>query len=102
MLELKDGGFIALDWLVHKEDNSWDDDRKRNIICLIPGINGHSDNRYVVSMQQACFDNKYDLVVINWRGMSGVPLSSPDIYVGWDLRHIEEAVDYIFINYCLD
>ena len=121
ILELNDGGEIALDWLIHPTDNQTDittegptdsptykstdnlnDNSKRHIIVLFPGVNGDSTKLYAVSMQQASVDNNFDLVVVNWRGMGGVPLKSAKTYNGYDTSHIEEAVDYIYNEYCLD
>jgi len=71
IFELSDGGEIALDWLIHTQKHY---DSQRNIIVVVPGINGDSSKPYVLSLVKACMESNHDLVVVNWRGMGGVPL----------------------------
>ena len=73
ILELSDGGEIALDWLIHPNKEKYFDS-ERHIIILIPGVNGDSSKLYAFSLHETCIKNGFDLVVINWRGMGGVPL----------------------------
>lgn len=73
ILELSDGGEIALDWLVHP-NAAKPFESSRHIVVLIPGVNGDSTKPYVISMTQACIEGGFNLVVVNWRGMGGVPL----------------------------
>ena len=73
ILELSDGGEIALDWLIHPNMKKHSES-DRHIIALIPGVNGDSEKMYAIALHQACIANEFDLVVINWRGMGGVPL----------------------------
>jgi len=49
ILELSDGGEIALDWLVQK-NSAKPFESTRNIIVLVPGVNGDSTKPYVFSM----------------------------------------------------
>jgi predicted alpha/beta-fold hydrolase len=71
-------------------------------VILIPGVNGDSTKLYALSMHKTCIENHYNLVIVNWRGMAGVPLKSAKTYNGFDTSHIEEAVDYIYNEYCLN
>jgi len=70
ILELSDGGEIALDW--HRNPKS--DTKNRNIVILLPGVNGDSTNFYCKSVRRDCIAVDYEFVVVNWRGMGGVPL----------------------------
>jgi predicted alpha/beta-fold hydrolase len=49
ILELSDGGEIALDWLV-QPNTAKPFESKRNIIVLVPGVNGDSTKPYVFSV----------------------------------------------------
>jgi len=69
-LELSDGGEIALDWL----RNPKTEPKKRNIVVLFPGVNGDSYNFYCKSVKRDCITKDFEFVVVNWRGMGGVPL----------------------------
>jgi len=73
ILELSDGGEIALDWLIHPTKEKHFESR-RHIIVLIPGVNGDGTKLYAHTLHQTCINNQFDLVVVNWRGMAGVPL----------------------------
>lgn len=82
ILELSDGGEIALDWI--RNPNSPDRPKARNIILVFPGISGDSRNYYCVNAQWACVAKGFDMVVVNWRGMAGVPLKvsiNPQVHV---------------------
>jgi len=80
---------------------------------VFPGISGDSTNYYCVNAERACIANGYEMVVVNWRGMAGVPLKvsvfhfvnfvqSPNGYNGVDYSHIQEAIEYIYSEYCFD
>lgn len=49
ILELIDGGEIALDWLINPMDKLTNNKSQRHIIFMIPGINGDSSCFYAVS-----------------------------------------------------
>ena len=49
ILELSDGGEIALDWLIHP-NHAKPFESSRHIMVLIPGVNGDSTKPYVASM----------------------------------------------------
>lgn len=70
ILELSDGGEIALDW--HRNPKT--ETKTRNIVILFPGVNGDSMNFYCKSVRRDCIARDYEFVVVNWRGMGGVPL----------------------------
>lgn len=73
ILKLSDGGEIALDWLIHPNKKKYTESG-RHIIVLVPGVNGDSEKMYAIAVHKACIARELDLVVINWRGMAGVPL----------------------------
>ena len=41
---------------------------------LFPGVNGDSMNYYCKSVKLDCIKRDFEFVVVNWRGMGGVPL----------------------------
>lgn len=69
-MELSDGGEIALDWLRNPKTET----KNRNIVVLFPGVNGDSYNFYCKSVKRDCIARDFEFVVVNWRGMGGVPL----------------------------
>ena len=78
ILTLSDGGEIALDWLIHPNARQYAES-DRHIIALVPGVNGDSEKMYAIALHKACIAKGFDLVVINWRGMAGVPLKVSNI-----------------------
>lgn len=56
-------------------DNKELNSKKRPILLFVPGMNGTSDQLYSFNMAKACIENNYDCVVVNYRGLAGVPLT---------------------------
>ena len=81
ILELSDGGVLALDWYhcdvqisqVDKED-SCSSSNQKPILAVVPGITGDGTKLYMIELVQAATKHGYDLVCINYRGQGGVPL----------------------------
>jgi predicted alpha/beta-fold hydrolase len=46
----------------------------RPLIAIVPGVTGDINKLYMISLIKASIINGYDIVVINYRGMAGVPL----------------------------
>ena len=66
IFELYDGGELAIDWLETNQD--------RNLVICIPGLSGDSNEIYCTSIAKVCQQRNIDFCVINYRGLSGVPL----------------------------
>jgi predicted alpha/beta-fold hydrolase len=49
ILELSDGGEIALDWLIFP-DKKQHTQSGRHIIALIPGVNGDGEKMYAIAL----------------------------------------------------
>ena len=85
MFELFDGGKIGLDWLVYPNDeieteektfeNSKKNEVKRPLLVFVPGMSGTSSQMYSLNLAHACIEQNIDMVVVNYRGLAGVPLS---------------------------
>ncbi len=71
IFELRDGGELAIDWLVHPSSN---DSKPRNIVVCVPGLSGDSKELYCLCLAKECLRRGLDFVVVNYRGTSGVPL----------------------------
>ena len=77
---LSDGGTIALDWTVDHEGGLPTKGSSRPILCLVSGLSGGNDNLYLYSMMKAAMQQGYKCVIINFRGTSGLKLTSSKIY----------------------
>jgi predicted alpha/beta-fold hydrolase len=78
--KLTDGGTIALDWVVDHEGGLPRKNSPRPILCVISGLSGGNDNLYLYSIMKEAVNKGYKAVVINFRGASGMPLTSAMIY----------------------
>ena len=85
ILELTDGGTVGLDWLINPNDDLDIDEKtfgsakranetKRPLLIFVPGMSGTSKQMYSINMMRACLENNVDGVVVNYRGLAGVPL----------------------------
>ena len=67
---LSDGGECALDWVEHPNSGK----EIRDIVVVVPGLSGASDQLYCREMAKACLASNLDCVVVNYRGLANVPL----------------------------
>ena len=107
LIKLSDGGTIALDWHIDQSGgkpsiikDSSAPGPKKPILACISGLSGGNDNLYLFSKITAASQAGFKCVVINFRGASGVNLTSGMIYWLNSWRDIKEPIDYIFDNYC--
>lgn len=77
IFELSDGGLLALDWFYAQDSEGKTKDKETStnpLIILIPGLTGDHTVLYMISTLRAALKNHYDCVVVNYRGLVGVPL----------------------------
>jgi len=70
LFKYKDGGMIAIDWAL---DFPRTDDNKP-LLVLMPGLGGDNSFAYIISMAEQAIANGYSVVIIGYRGASGIPL----------------------------
>jgi predicted alpha/beta-fold hydrolase len=71
---LSDGGECALDWVEHQNSVK----EIRDIVVVVPGLSGASDQLYCREMAKACLASNLDCVVVNYRGLANVSLKVSD------------------------
>lgn len=105
IFSLSDGGECALDW-VEQPDSA-----TRDIVVVVPGLSSASDQLNCREIAKACLASNLDCVVVNWRGLGNVPLKvsfrpnhfqTAKIYNAAVNDDLEEVVEYIFQEHCLD
>lgn len=70
VLELSDGGQIALDWRLAPNSNE-----KTPIVIFVSGLTGDNTKLYInTAVKQATRDG-FDFVLVNHRGMGGLALT---------------------------
>ena len=57
IFDLSDGGQIALDWFVHKDNKAktGNEEKPKPLLAIIPGITGDSSKMYMISIAKASY-----------------------------------------------
>ena len=53
-------------------------------------------------MALKCIELGYEMVVINYRGMAGIPIRTAKMYNAADCDDVIEVIDYIKQEYCME
>ena len=75
-------------------------DSKRPILACLAGLSGGNDNGYLYSMMRKATENGFKCVVVNFRGTSGVKITSPLFYGPSAWKDLKEPIDYLYGKYC--
>ena len=54
--------------------------RSNPIIVIIPGLTGDATKLYIQAVTRDCLRNGFDIALINFRGVGGVPVTIPEIF----------------------
>ncbi|KAL5226523.1 hypothetical protein ABZP36_014788 [Zizania latifolia] len=100
---VRDGGTIALDWLLAYDSNDSDGilskDSSTPLVVVVPGLTSDSAAAYVKHLAYSMARKGCNVVVSNHRGLGGVSITSDCFYnAGWteDLR---EVINYLHHKY---
>jgi len=102
-LKLSDGGTVALDWWTNGVKS-----KKSTIILVCPGLTGTTKTKYIAQSANYLMNSlieKHDatkqlsIVVFNYRGNAGAPLTAPRSYNGSDTEDLREVVNHLNENY---
>ncbi|KAJ1963123.1 hypothetical protein GGI12_002240 [Dipsacomyces acuminosporus] len=95
LCRMSDGGTIALDWYPERPGSDSD---SQPVVVVLPPVGGTSTQyfiRYLVKTLAKSSSVKYRVLVINYRGLARVQLTSPmlstPLYTG-DIREVVEKV----------
>lgn len=102
IFKLSDGGTLALDWVLDEEGGVPRKNSSRPILACIAGLSGSNNNAYLISMLKSAAQHGYKCVVINFRGYSGVQLTSGKVFCAGLWEDFKEPIDYIHEKYCSD
>lgn len=89
ILHLKDGGNLALDWVV-------DSNQPNEILIIFPGITGTCWDIYIISTIKKLEKQGMKCVIANHRGAPGTKLSTPWLYSMGSSEDIWEVIDHLF------
>jgi abhydrolase domain-containing protein 1/3 len=93
VLQLNDGGEVALDWLV--KDCAPD----APVIIILPGLTGESQAEYIKCLVTQANAKGIRCVVFNNRGLGGVSLKTPRLYCAANCEDISEVVNSVHKKY---
>jgi abhydrolase domain-containing protein 1/3 len=93
ILQLKDGGQIALDWL---SENCTEDSP---IVIILPGLTGGSQSEYIKFLVTAGNQNGIRCVVFINRGLGGIELKTPRLYCAANCEDLSEVVNHVHKKY---
>jgi predicted alpha/beta-fold hydrolase len=91
MIKGDDGGLISLDWVIPTSGVH----SKGPTLCILPGLTGHNDDIYMVSTSKSLVEHGWRGVVINHRGCSNAPLTTPVFYHAGSTNDTHFAIDHI-------
>lgn len=89
ILELQDGGEVALDWA---EANC---SPHSPIVIILPGLTGASQAEYIKCLVGAAKNVGIRCVIFNNRGLGGVQLKTPRTYCAANCDDLSEVVDHV-------
>lgn len=84
-LELPDGDFVDLDWLL---------DKNKRLVVLTHGLEGNSDRQYIKGMANLFFKNGWDILAWNCRSCSGEMNRNLRLYHHGEIEDISQVVDH--------
>lgn len=93
VLCLKDGGEVALDWLI----TGCADDAP--LIIILPGLTGESQAEYIKCLVAQANAKGIKCVVFNNRGLGGVSLKTPRLYCAANCEDLSEVVNHVHKKY---
>ncbi|KAL5202103.1 hypothetical protein ABZP36_013055 [Zizania latifolia] len=104
---VRDGGTIALDWLLASDCEEADGvfcgvisrDDSTPLVVVIPGLTSDSTAAYVKHVVFSMASKGWNVVVSNHRGLGGISITSDCFYnAGW-IEDIREVVNYLHQKY---
>ncbi|CAG9796810.1 unnamed protein product [Diatraea saccharalis] len=94
VLTLSDGGQVALDWALAAEEAAGvtEGGDGTGVLLVLPGITGDARADYVRCLVAAAVQLRLRCVVVNYRGLGGLPLTTPRLYCAVSHSDLAEAV----------
>lgn len=92
-LELTDGDFVDLDWVVEAEGRQADEDAP--LVLVLHGLEGSASSDYVLSTQRELARCGIASAALNFRSCSGEPNRLPRFYHSGDTGDIAAAISHI-------
>lgn len=89
VLDMADGGIVALDWLDEGCSAS------APVLLILPGLTGSSQAEYIRCLVKAANRSGFRTVVFNNRGLGGVQLKTPRLYNACSGDDLAEVIKHV-------
>ena len=70
------------------------------LLFIVPGLTSTGEVSYVKSIVTEAEMNGYEVVVINYRGLCGMELATPQLYNSCATEDIKEPMEHVYKKYC--
>lgn len=70
------------------------------LIFMVPGLTSDGFAGYVQSYVMDFEEAGYDVVVINYRGLAGMKLTTPKLYYSYSTQDVRDPMQQVFNQYC--
>lgn len=91
-INTKDGDFLDLDFLNHKEKN-------KSLVIICHGLESNSETGTEASIAKILYDHNYDILAMNYRACSGEDNKLIKTYHSGKSEDLREVIDYVLNNY---
>jgi predicted alpha/beta-fold hydrolase len=89
-VELQDGGQLSLDWPVLPKEFKVTDSTP--ILAILSGMTGGRKDIYVATLIHDSFKRNCRPVLLNQRGLSNTPITTPKLYCGETTEDVHTAL----------
>ena len=90
LVKLKDGGQLSLDWPIPPE--KFTVKNSTPIVAILSGLAGGRDDSYVAKLIEESFSRGCQPLLLNERGLSQTPTTTPKLYSGDVPEDVHEAM----------
>ena len=97
---LSDGGTIIISYKGQSFCDIEGENKQNLILFIVGGLTSDCNTGYMVNIVKIATENSYDCVVINYRGMTGATLTTPQIYNFGSYKDVLEPMKYVYEKYC--
>ena len=72
------------------------------MLFIVPGLTSDHQSGYIKDMVRQARARGYQVVLINYRGLAGVELATPQVYNSYAWKDVHEPMTYVYNKYCRD
>ena len=91
----KDGGQTKICYKMDTDTNN-----SKDWLFLFSGQGGTDQSLYIKNIMKEAYEKRgYNVCMISWRGQSGVPLKTPQLYNAFSVDDVREPMQYVHEKY---